>query len=111
MSINRSNDIAVSKPEINMDGLLMVARMQRKAVCLRLASGKFGGRVADENCCGYAHAGLWDRLVYLIVGRSFPSVVSNLRCVQSRSLTTINRAVSKPTFRLTRRIEYDSPTA
>jgi hypothetical protein len=41
-----------------MDGVLGIVGACPKMVWIRLASGKFGGGVANENCCGYAHVGL-----------------------------------------------------
>jgi hypothetical protein len=64
MSIDRSYDIAVPKPEINMDRVLGMVGVYPKAVWIRLASGKFGGCVGNENCGGYVHVGLWDGLVF-----------------------------------------------
>jgi hypothetical protein len=47
MDIDRSNDIAITKPEINMDGVLNIVGACPKTVWIRLASGKFGGWVRD----------------------------------------------------------------
>ena len=62
MGIDRSNDIAVSKPEINMDGILGIIGACPKTVRIRVASGKFGRGFRNENCGGYVHVGLWDRI-------------------------------------------------
>jgi hypothetical protein len=47
VGIDRSNDIAIPKPKINMDGILGIVGVCPKTVWTRLASGKFGGRVGD----------------------------------------------------------------
>jgi hypothetical protein len=47
MGIDRSNDIAVPKPKINMDGVLGIVGVRPKTVWIRLASGKFGRWVGD----------------------------------------------------------------
>src|SRR6516162_1425281 len=69
VGIDRSYDIAIPQPEINMDGVFGIVGVCPKTVWIRLASGKFGGGVGNENCGGYAHVGLWDGWVYLILGR------------------------------------------
>ena len=56
MGIDRAYDITIPKPEVNMDGILGIVGVCPKMVWIRLAGGKFGGCVADENCGGYVHA-------------------------------------------------------
>jgi hypothetical protein len=47
VGIDRTNDIAIPKPEINMDDVLGIVGICPKTVWIRVARGKFGRWVRD----------------------------------------------------------------